>query len=226
MKSLLILLAAALAPLIALAQGGPVVAPGASATPSTGAPTSLFPDEVTPAPSGPTHDAAATVPLPGQPTSAPLEKNIPLIPETAPATTKGHHKGHAGHAGASPSVFSTFQTEQDIRVRVRLRQAETQALADPAIRAQWSAAENAPTDPERRTLLTAYYNHLYDRMLRLDPENADRINARRLGSISRLKYVRIGNPDDDDAQETYTSHPAAHDFGPNPPTPDGFVPNQ
>ena len=197
MKSLLLLLTAALFPLIALGQ-----APSASPAPVPSA--------------GNTHDAAATVPLPGQPTGPNLEKNLPLIPETVPPNPASAGPGKPAPA-ASPQQAATFQTEDDIRVRLRMRAAETRALNDPAIQADWAAAHNTRTDPERRTLLTVYYNDLYNRMLKLDPASAQRIEARRLSTLARMKYNRLG---DEDNSENPFVPPAPVPSGPNPPASD------
>ncbi len=184
-------------PLIALGQ-----APSASPSPQPAA--------------GNTHDAAATVPLPGQPSGPTLEKNLPLIPETVPSNGASASPGKSNPA-ASPQKAATFQTEDDIRVRLRMRAAETRALNDPAIQADWAAAHNTRTDPERRALLTVYYNHLYNRMLKLDPASSQRIEARRQSILARMKYTRLG---DEDNSENPFVPPAPIASGPNPPVPD------
>jgi hypothetical protein len=74
-----------------------------------------------------------------------------------------------------------------------MREAQTRALNDPAIQADWDAAHKVRTDPERRVLLAVYYNHLYDRMIKLDPSIKDRVNTRRASAIARMKYTRIGD---------------------------------
>jgi len=214
MKSLL-LLAAAFAPCLTLAQA-PALSPAGSSTPAAASSPSA-----TPASAGNAHDAASTVPLPGQASGPALEKNIPLIPETAPGTSRPSHSGKAGSASAagasaSPHEFATFAAEEDIRMRVHLRQAATRVLNDPTIQAEWAAAHRVPTDPQRRALLAIYYNHFYDLMIKLDPSVAVRANLRRQSSLSRLKYTRLG--DTDNSEDPFV--PVAPVVsGPNPPPP-------
>ena len=114
-------------------------------------------------------------------------------------------------------VFATFATEKDVRVRVHLRQAENHVLNDPAIQAEWDAAHRAPSQPERRTLLTAYYNHLYGDMIKLDPSIATLASVRRQAAIERMRYNRLGELDN--SEDPFVS-PTPEPSGPNPPVPD------
>ena len=89
------------------------------------------------------------------------------------------------------------------------------------MQAEWAAAHATRTDPERRTALLAYYNRLYDRMLKMDPTIANNINIRRQAITARMHYARLGDllP----AEDPYaTPTPAAE--GPNPPTVDTSPP--
>jgi len=224
MKSLLVLLTVG-APLFAGAQVATSPVPAAGASPAASStPTPARPAAssaaVSPA-AGNTHDAANNVPLPlpaaGQPTGPILEKNIPLIPENAPAhTASGRHKAGA-HPGSSPHEFTTFTTEQDLRTRIQLRQVQTQVMNDPALQEEWGVAHRAPTDPERRALLAAFYNHLFDRMIKISPSLADKINDRRTSAIGRMKYTRLGDPDNSDNPFVEATPLPS---GPNPPVTD------
>jgi hypothetical protein len=220
MKRLVVLLAiAASVSLLALAQSaGPATAigapPAAAASPSPAAPANTGP-------------AASSVPLPGLPAGPTLEKNMPLIPETAPFGPTGEH-GHkggksrkAGAAGpnASPaaSPHETFDVEQDIRLKIRIREAQTRAANDPSVQADWVAAHNTRTDPARRAALTVYYNHLYSRIVQLDPSIAALANARRQSVITRMVNTRLG----EDAPEVNPfATPTPDPEGKNPPIPD------
>jgi hypothetical protein len=104
--------------------------------------------------------------------------------------------------------------EEDIRMRLRMRDAQTRASNEPAIRGEWIAAHETRNDPARRAALKVYYNHLFDRMIQLDPTIADRVNARREAEIQHMYYPRLGDeaPSDDPFA---TPTPAAE--GPNPP---------
>ena len=213
MKSLLILLAAVFGSILVLAQAP---TPVASPTPAPLAEPTPGPAAASPTPeaAGNTHDAAATVPLPGQSTGPTLEKNIPLMPETAPEGTEaGSH--HRAHGSVSPHPTGTFEVEQDIRVRVRMRVAETQALkVDPSLDADWIAAHQASTDPERRAILGRFYSHLYDRMAKLDPSIATHAEVRKQITIERMKYTRLGELDN---SEDPFGAPTPEPSGPKPP---------
>ena len=215
MKSLLVLLfAAAFASVPALAQtSGPAPAPGSSVAPAAAATATPAPAVASPASAGNTHEAASTVPLPGQSTGPTLEKNIPLIPETAPAGAETASHRHGARPGGTP--HDTFGVEKDIRVRVHLRLAQTRALkSDPGIEAEWTAAHAASTDPERRKLLALYYNHLYDRMAKIDPTIATEAANRKSIAIERMKYTRLG--DLDNSEDPFVA-PTPEPSGPNPP---------
>jgi hypothetical protein len=217
-KSLVVLLsaAAASASVLALAQSaGPATAINTTPAISSPSPTA------TPSPAN-TGPAASSVPLPGMPTGPTLEKNLPLIPETAPSSHrgKGGKPGKTGRSGpnASPgaSPHDTFGVESDIRLRIHIREAQTRAANDPSVQADWVAAHNTRTDPERREALKVYYNHLYDKMIKIDPSIATLANARRQGSIDRMYYARLGDEVPDNPFATPT--PPAE--GKNPPAPD------
>jgi hypothetical protein len=233
MKSLLLLLAAAA--FVSAAVIGYAQTEGASANPSP-AQGSPPPDAAAPSPDNNSPGGAASlVPLPAAPAPSPqpgtpaLENNMPLIPETV--TTGGGKPGKGGksrksggsHANASPgsSPHETFQVEEDIRVRVRLRQAQTEAMNAPEMQAEWAAAHSTRTDPQRRAALTDYYNHLYDRIIKIDPSIAANANLRRQAIITRMHYARLGDlPPSDDPYATPTP-PAS---GKNPPSNDEPLP--
>lgn len=222
MKSLLILLAAA--GFAALPGFGQTL--GASASPSPAAsapPPAAAAPAVSPASTGP---AASSVPLPGQPSGPALENNLPLIPEPVPAESGKSHKSkkddEAG-AKASPagSPHDTFGVEQDIRTRIQMREAQTRAMSAPEIEAAWVTAHNTRTDPDRRAALTVYYNHLFDRMIQIDPTIATAVNLRREAILGRMHYGRLGDllP----AEDPYAT-PAPEAEGPNPPSTDEAAP--
>jgi hypothetical protein len=230
MKSLLVLLAvAASLSLLALAQSVEPAVGSANPAPAAGSPA---PNAAAPSLSG--SDAAAGVPISGQSAGPTLEKPMPLMPETIPASSapgksgksgKGGKSRKAGGAGASASPGAsptgTFEVEQDIRLRIRIREAQTRALNDPDIQADWAAAHHTRSDPARRIALTLYYNHLYDRMSKIDPTIADRANARKQAAIARLYYVRLG---EDAPSEDPFATPTPPAEGPNPPSEDAPAP--
>ncbi len=221
MKSLLALLAAvALLPIAARAQQ--TQSPEAA---------SLNPTQATPTP-GPAgspalsgSEAASAVPLPGEaiPASPTLEKPLPLMPENIPSSGQGgHRKGGKSASGGEPGAAatppkSTLDVEQDIRVRIHLRIAQTQALNDPKIQADWYAAHQTRTDPDRRVALTKYYNDLAALIIKIDPSVAKQADARRQSAIDRLHYTHLGD-EIPDVDPFATPPPPAE--GQNPPSPD------
>jgi hypothetical protein len=102
-------------------------------------------------------------------------------------------------------------------MRIRMRDAQTRADNDPAVQADWVAVHNTRTDPARREALKVYYNHLYDRMIQIDPLIAAVANARRQAAITRMYYTRLGDeaPDNPFA----TPAPSSDTEGQNPPPP-------
>jgi hypothetical protein len=196
MKSLLIFLAILAAPLLAGAQS-------LFPTPETDG---TAPASSAPPAAGSAGDAASTVPLPGQGNGPSIEKNLPLIPEGGPSGG-GKTRAHRTHSvTTSPESSATFQTEQDIMDRIRLRKAVTRVQNDPAIQAEWVAAHQQRTDPERRAALAQYYNHLYGRVLKLEPALADKINARKQSALIRMRNPRL---DADDADASSSPEPGA-----------------
>jgi hypothetical protein len=136
-----------------------------------------------------------------------------------PSGPESHRHGGKSQPGGSPKEFATFVTEQNIRTRIHMREARTHALNEAPIQADWAAAHQTVTDPERRVKLSVYYNHLYDRMIQLDPTVAKAANAERAAVIGRLKYPRIEDP----AYENNlfaTPTPTPSNVAPNPPDTD------
>jgi hypothetical protein len=197
----ILLAATASASLLALAQSyGPATALPQS--PPYGSPSPGLTPAPNPSPAA-TGPSATSVPLPGLPAGPSLDQNLPLIPETAPAgrggkprkggkSRKTHGAGPNGSASPSASPRDTFGVERDIRLRIRLREAQTRAVNDPAVQAYWVAAHNTHTDPARREALKVYYNHLYDRIIRIDPSVIELANSRRQSVITRMYYPRLG----------------------------------
>jgi hypothetical protein len=211
MKSILILIAAAaaFASLLVLAQSDPTAA---TPTPSPAIP------------GGNAGEAASGVPLPGQTGGPALEKNLPLIPEYVPGGAENggsgkKRKSGGAHAGASPeaSPTNTFDVEQDIRMKIAVRKAVTEAFNEPAIHEEWVAANRTHTDPARRTAFEHYFNHLFDRVVEIDPSIALLANYRRAAAISRMQYPRLGEVD---PQDDPFATPAPASEGPNPPAQD------
>jgi hypothetical protein len=144
---------------------------------------------------------------------------MPLIPQPMPAGAESPTPGGKSKPGASPKQYSTFLTEQNLRTRIHMREARTRAVNQADIQADWVAAHHTATDPEKRQKLAVYYNHLYDRMIQIDPSIAQAANGERAGVLSRMRYPRI----DDAAYENNlfaTPTPTPSTAAPNPPDTD------
>jgi hypothetical protein len=223
MKSLLALLAAAaLLPILAHAQQ--TESPEAQSQNPTQA-------GAVPRPAGSPSlsgsEAASTVPLPGEtlPASPALEKPLPLMPEDIGpngAAPKGKHgkgaKGGNGQPGAAATPpKATFDVERDIRARIHIRLAETQAEREPQLLAEWYAAHQTTTDPDRRTALIKYYTDLAAAIVKIDPTVATQANNRKQAAIERLHNARLG--DEPPPQDPFATPPPPTESQ-NPPTPD------
>jgi len=153
-------------------------------------------------------EAASAVPLPGEavPAAPALEKPLPLMPENMPPGATGpsgrHGKGGKGQSGgqaggeagtSGTASKNTFDVERDIRLRVHIRIAETQAENEPKIQADWLAAHETRTDPDRRTALTKYYTDLTAELEKIDPTVTQQVEARKVSAIDRLHYAHLGD---------------------------------
>jgi hypothetical protein len=219
MKSLLALLAAAaLLPIAARAQ---TKAPEATAlNPTQASPSATPAPAASPAVSG--SEAASVVPLPGEaiPATPALEKPLPLMPENIPpgAQSSGqHHHGAGGEAGgAATPAKDTFGVERDVRAHIHYRMAETQAENEPKIQADWYAAHQTRTDPDRRVALTKYYDDLTAEIVRIDPTVARQADLRHITAIDRLHYAHLGDQPPD--QDPFAAPAPATQESQNPPT--------
>lgn len=96
-----------------------------------------------------------------------------------------------------------------------MRKAETQVLnADPSLEADWAAAHQASTDPQRRQLLRDFYTKLYDRMAKIDPSIGGLAGEHKTAAFERMKYSRLG--DLDNSEDPFVA-PTPEPSGPNPP---------
>jgi hypothetical protein len=148
------------------------------------------------------------------------------MPETIPSGSAGpsgrHGKGAKAESGGEAATSgtaskNTFDVERDIRLRVHLRMADTQAENDPKIQADWLAAHETRTDPDRRTALTRYYTDLTAEVEKIDPTIAQQADARKASAIDRLHYAHLG--DEPPELDPFGTPPPPQE-GQNPPSPD------
>jgi hypothetical protein len=86
----------------------------------------------------------------------------------------------------------TSEVAEEMKQRVRVRQAKTRAITDPKVQEALERADAAQTLPERRKALIDYYNALYDRMVKIDPSVKKSVEELRKHNIGDLDDERIG----------------------------------
>ncbi len=130
-------------------------------------------------------DAPERMPAPSS-----LPEEVPLIPEEVPQTPKPRG-GAVGspRSGAEPS--KTEASADELRARIRFREAKTKALRDPQVQAQWERSLRAKTDYEKREALKSYYKLLYQRIAKLDRSVKTLSDQRQQYSLRRLDQTRV-----------------------------------
>ena len=146
----------------------------------------LFAEDKAPAPA-PAASAEAA-PDPSLPPLAPSEKDkdrlelmpskpaqlipppadLPLIPEIPIPQDRPPRNPGVESPIKTKRSSATAAAEDELKQRIRLREARTKALRDPAVQAEFARANEVKTDYERREALRNYYKLLYGRMVKLD----------------------------------------------------------
>lgn len=173
MKRPTFLLAAAL--LTALPLFAQEKAPDAAPDPASLAPEPKDPDRLDLMPSKP----AQLLPPPA---------GLPLIPEIPMPQERPRQS-----TVESPIKRrdSTAEAEDQIKLRIRMREAKTKAQRDPALQAEWDRSNEVKTDYEKREVLKGYYKLLAARMAKIDPTLKEAIEKQTKESLSRLEQTRI-----------------------------------
>lgn len=134
--------------------------------------------------------AAENIPVP---TSTSADQGNPLFPEgtlsvdpaASPldqplAESQDSESDKPGKKGKSPGSL------EEIKKLILFREVKTKALKAPGVQAAWGQSRVAKTEPEKRKALKAYYNALYDQMLKIDDSLANRVENHRTRTIDRL----------------------------------------
>lgn len=132
---------------------------------------------------------AQDTPLRMAPPSA-LPAEVPLIPEEVPQTAKPRG-GAIDSSRAGVKSSKTDVSAQELRDRIRFREAKTKALRDPQVQEKWERSGKAKTDYEKRDELKNYYKLLYARMAKFDSSIKKLIDERQALSLRRLEQTRI-----------------------------------
>ncbi|MDB6174345.1 MAG: hypothetical protein JWL59_3656 [Chthoniobacteraceae bacterium] len=142
------------------------------------------------------------------PTDAPRlpAESLPLIPD-APARTPKPKKS----APSPPSILDpangsgkktkTEIADDELRGRIRFREAKTKAIKDPLIQSELGRAQAARTDFVKREAMKSYYKLLYARMTKIDASIKPRIDAALTQSLHRLEQDRLKPSEGLDPQE-------------------------
>ena len=85
----------------------------------------------------------------------------------------------------------TAIAEDALLKRIKIREAKTKALRDPAIQAEWEKSLVAKTDYEKREILKNYYTMLCARMVKIDGSIQTEVEALRDSYISDISQKRI-----------------------------------
>jgi hypothetical protein len=85
----------------------------------------------------------------------------------------------------------TAAAEDALQKRIKLREAKTKALRDPAVQAEWEKSLKAKTDYDRREILTNYYTLLCARMVKIDGSLKTEIDTLRDTYISEITQKRV-----------------------------------
>lgn len=119
----------------------------------------------------------------------PPPTGLPLIPEIPmPAEPP---RGRSGESAGKKRDSATADAEDAVKERIRVREAKTKALRDPAVQAEWDRAATMKTDYEKRDVLRSYYRLLYGRMTKVDPSLKVAIDALLRQSLGQLEQSKL-----------------------------------
>jgi hypothetical protein len=133
----------------------------------------------------------------------------PLMPDQTPSLVKPEtvpSEPPASEAEKKRTKLSKTEVfEQDQAVKIRFRQVHTQALADRTLEELWDKANAARKDVDKRTILKAYYKHLYARMAKIDPSLKPQIDLQAAVAEKRLTQARLTPTEVADESERSTA---------------------
>lgn len=118
------------------------------------------------------------------PAPAPVGEQPSLMPDEMP-------QGLVPPVVRRDKKTKTEEVEEEYVRRVRFRQAQTRAVADPAVQAEWEIAKVAKTDYEKREAMKRYYKLLFARVRKLDGTVKEEADRREAAAISRLEQHRV-----------------------------------
>ena len=212
MKVLTLFCAALLFAVSSATASEPAAQPTVPVDPSN--PSDALPTVRQPAPETPPVFPQATKPdpaldlMPAQPGQIIPEPT--LTPETPGSIPVGSAK-----PPVKIKTSKTETTEQDLALRIRLRQAKTRALEDPVVQAEWHNSIVARTELQRREALQKYYTRLYADVLKSDARVTKLVLIERDLALRRVQQVRIAPTEALGAPETARRGERAISFTPD-----------
>ena len=114
---------------------------------------------------------------------------IPQPPATVPAPAAPSPAVHA--APSAPKLSKTEVNVEQVTMGIRLFEARTVALRDPAIQEQIAWAEAAKTDEGKRERLVTYYNMLYARIVKIDGTLKTLVTKQQVAAIAAVVQTNI-----------------------------------
>ena len=170
----------------------PLFAQEKPAAPAPAAPAPEAPADVSPPPLAPSEkDKDRLELMPSKPAQLiPPPIDLPLIPEMPIPQDRPPRRGV--ESPIKPKRDSaTAAAEDELKQRVRLREARTKALRDPAVQAEWARANEVKTDYEKRAALTSYYKLLYGRIAKIDSSLKAPADKLLKQSLAEFEQTRI-----------------------------------
>jgi hypothetical protein len=139
----------------------------------------------------------------------PPPADLPLIPEVPlPSERPPRPPAAQSPIKTKGTSSATAQAEDELKQRIRLREARTKALRDPAVQAEWTRANEVKTDYERREALRNYYKLLYGRMVKLDSSLKSPVDKLLKQSLSTLDQDHIAPTQPPASASVPASNPA------------------
>jgi|GEM_PF-6969842 len=112
----------------------------------------------------------------------------------APSPASGFQDLLQGANGQTKTVIrksSTATSLQELQDKIAYRDAKTKAANEPKLAEELAHAWAQPTEPEFREALRAYYHHLHDRIVAINPQCMDQANNALSIVITQLNQNRL-----------------------------------
>jgi hypothetical protein len=126
------------------------------------------------------------------------DRDAPLFTEPEALMPNSHTS--PAHVATGKTKRKTPLAADELKERIRFRQAQTRALHHPDVIDAQERAHFARTDAEKREALRDYYAALYRGMVKIDPALSARVASMREISLHRLNqpHVRPAGADAND----------------------------